>query len=46
MISAVHGLGGAFLFNVGIDDGMAVKVDDDVIIDGDNFLKIPLADRF
>ena len=46
MVSAVHGLGGAFLFDVGIDDGMAVQVDDDVMVDGDDFLEIPLADRF
>ena len=46
MVSAVHGLGGAFLFDIGIDDGVAIQVDDDVMIDGDDFLEIPLADRF
>ena len=46
MISAVHGLGGAFFFDVGIDDGVAVQVDDDVMIDGDDFLEIPLTDGF
>ena len=46
MWTVIHGFGCAFLFNVGIDDGMAVQVDDDVMVDGDNFLEIPLAYGF
>ena len=46
MWAVVHGFGGAFLFDIVIDNGVAVQVDDDVIVDGDDFLEIPLADRF